>query len=734
MGGGLIHIATYASNDLYLTGAPQVTFYKMVYRRYTNFSMESIYLNFDDDINFDHESELTPPRIGDLLHKSYLHISIPNIAVTKADVGIDTSDIRFNYLNKSTVSNYESIKSVYMNVMANIYRISYKAVNAVNVSYTGLVQDVQAYVSSNGVLELLNRYDGLLLETKNKLDEIGDPKAAIMDSTRSNLWYIITHIDINELVTLADNSIDPNIYPPNSDEYVKEIQKVMKQTAFKEIDKGMDFCKEVQQYFFDEYEQFVNETVNDKSKNIRAAWVKNLGHSIIEYIDVYIGGRRIDRHLGIWINIWYQLTYKDPQIDVYNKMIGNVANLTNFDNLEKPAYDIYVPLTFWFNKFNGLSFPLIAMQYNDLSFVVKLRKLEEVFYIEKIYKGYLNGSEVILTADLIDFIQNRSENRTELTLEGIEEVQDIVLTDIWNNKGKMLHGHIVMDYIYIESVERKRFAQSGHEYLIERIQSNIFDNIQRSQLDVNLDFTNPCKELIWVYLKDIYATNTYGWNECRWYDHSVSGGVGNPVLEASLQFNNYTRIQKQVGMYFDVYQPYVYHRVSPSAGINMYSFCLDPLQQQPTGSTNFSRLSDVKLFMLLDEMYFRYTDEQIYPHDLDINFTLTITDPSELIEAIDIEYVNKLIKNFKLITDGTNNGSVLDDRTLSSVQLKRFEDANSTLYIYNQLLSGKTIEIQMEAYRRLLLKTTATFYVFNMSMNILRIIGGYGELAYSGNN
>ena len=128
MAGGLINIVSYASNDLYLTGAPQITFYKMVYRRYTNFAMESIYLDFDDDINFDSESELVVPRIGDLIHKAYLHISIPNISVNYQDVGIDTSDIVFTYLEKSTVSEYEKIKNVYMNILTSIYRIIYNCI------------------------------------------------------------------------------------------------------------------------------------------------------------------------------------------------------------------------------------------------------------------------------------------------------------------------------------------------------------------------------------------------------------------------------------------------------------------------------------------------------------------------------------------------------------------------------------------------------------------------------
>jgi len=76
MPGGLINIATYGSQDLFLTGTPEITFFKIVYRRYTNFSMESIRLKFDDDVYFDKMGTLTIPKTGDLINKMYLEIKI----------------------------------------------------------------------------------------------------------------------------------------------------------------------------------------------------------------------------------------------------------------------------------------------------------------------------------------------------------------------------------------------------------------------------------------------------------------------------------------------------------------------------------------------------------------------------------------------------------------------------------------------------------------------------------
>ena len=83
MSGGLIEIITYGSQDLFLTGTPEITFFKVVYRRYTNFSVDSIRVNFDDPVGFGSSSSLTVPRIGDLAHKMYLEVVLPHVTLKR---------------------------------------------------------------------------------------------------------------------------------------------------------------------------------------------------------------------------------------------------------------------------------------------------------------------------------------------------------------------------------------------------------------------------------------------------------------------------------------------------------------------------------------------------------------------------------------------------------------------------------------------------------------------------
>uniref|UniRef100_A0A6C0BFH9 NCLDV major capsid protein n=1 Tax=viral metagenome TaxID=1070528 RepID=A0A6C0BFH9_9ZZZZ len=687
-GGGLINIVSNSTSDIFLTGDPQITFYKMSYRRYTNFSIDTIDLPFNNSISFGNETELIVNRFGDLISKTGLHITIPSIEITKKDVGIDITNLR-PIDNPLYLKNYNDIKNIYMNIMSNIYKIVYKGYQSINVSYLSIRQDVKNYVNSyyttnnKKIIKLLDEYNELLTNYK-------------LDYRLSNLWYIITHINYDRLV---DNVI-------------------IKEVMLKELQYGIEKCREVQTYFFNSYQNFKKQKEQFYDNNIKSAWTKKLGHSMIDYIDIFIGGKRIDRHLGIWIDIWNDLVYKETQIDSYNNLIGNIDVLTNFNIIKKPSYDIYVPMSFWFNKYYGLAFPLIAMQYNDIHINVKLRKFEEVFYTEKIYKCYVNDLPKNLTASMIDFIRKESK----FTITDIEET-NIYLQDIWENNNYSLSGNIITDYIFLDNNERKRFAQSGHEYLIETNQNSITENVSTNDFDIVFDqFKNQCKEIVWATTQNCLTTNTNGSTECQWYNYSNRGK--NPITTTQLNLNGHVRLQKQNSNYYNNYQPYVYHKRSIPKGINMYSFCLEPLQHQPSGACNFTVIDDIRMFLTIDNTYYRYINKQLYPHDLHINFDIIINNPNELLEKMDYEFSLFTINKY-------TNENVTYDTDTKTIKEMLFH-SEKTIKVYNMLKQGINL-IELNDYRQIYLKTDATFYAFNSALNILRLIGGYGSLAYSGN-
>lgn len=554
MGGGLMQLVAYGAQDVYLTGNPQITFFKVVYRRHTNFSMETVEHTLNGNPDFGRQSHVTILRNGDLATRIYLKIRLNSV---RLDLSSSTSDERLS-----------------------------------------------------------------------------------------------------------------------------------------------------------------------------VAWVRRLGHSLLRHVEVEIGGSRIDKQYGTWLDIWYELTHEDNQDRGYREMIGDVDELTRLHPVSTtsteviPEYTLYVPMQFWFNRNTGLALPLIALQYHEVRLL---------FEFEEVHK-------------LIVYSGNASFD---------------------NRRFSMKDASILVDYIYLDSEERRRFAQVGHEYLIEQVQftgeETLNDGARGSRINnkFKLGFNHPTKELIWALKNGAYNGEntrnndkrsrflTYTNIESQWettaldyaaeniargmiscekptneevqfvevsippgretykysykadgfdlevdfnlsipsesstlvlyiilnpltdanergsdpynlgrfihrfavtlyfdsnedltaydvdvarhslklndvslpmedwvdyrttttdnvnkYDATVTqfsnygvrlDGKGNPVLEANIQLNGLDRFDLMHGNYFNYVQPYQHHTHTPADGINVYSFALHPEQHQPSGTANLSRIDSTQL-------------------------------------------------------------------------------------------------------------------------------------------
>ena len=80
-----MQLVAYGAQDIYLTGNPQITFFKVVYRRHTNFSIESIQSTFDGDIGFGKKVVASISRSGDLIHQIVLEVDLPQITATSGN-------------------------------------------------------------------------------------------------------------------------------------------------------------------------------------------------------------------------------------------------------------------------------------------------------------------------------------------------------------------------------------------------------------------------------------------------------------------------------------------------------------------------------------------------------------------------------------------------------------------------------------------------------------------------
>ena len=254
--------------------------------------------------------------------------------------------------------------------------------------------------------------------------------------------------------------------------------------------------------------------------------VQKVGHKLIEQVEVEIGGQMIDRQYGEWMYIWNELTLPKGKETGFRKMI-------NYAGGDTIANTVYVPLEFWFCRNIGLALPLIALQYHEVKINLTLGSKEA-----------LGGSSA-----------------------------EVTNVELW------------ADYIFLDTDERRRFAQLSHEYLIEQVQFTGGESIDTSATATasvttksKLSFNHPVKELVWVN-KPTSATTSALWN------------VYQPTTDFQLQLNGNDRFAKRDAKYFTHVQPYQHHENIPDGkNIHVYSFALKPEEHQPSGTLNMSRI------------------------------------------------------------------------------------------------------------------------------------------------
>lgn len=245
--------------------------------------------------------------------------------------------------------------------------------------------------------------------------------------------------------------------------------------------------------------------------NGKIAWVRRLGHAVIRHVEVQIGGSQIDKHWGFWLDIWYELTHTDEQRRGYAKMIGDVPEMTtlvgptHFNNGNQQliaCYDLFIPFQFWFNRNYGLALPLIALQYHEVRVYLDLEELNKL---------------VVWSGANPPNIGNSNSNPFQ-------------------------NGALLVDYVYLDSEERRRFAQVGHEYLIEQLQfpadlalvgASTNSNSHLPQR-VTLNFNHPCKEIIWAHRLGAYnGTGSTNSNANRFLCYSSHGDWEDALLYAA---------------------------------------------------------------------------------------------------------------------------------------------------------------------------------------------------------
>ena len=296
--------------------------------------------------------------------------------------------------------------------------------------------------------------------------------------------------------------------------------------------------------------------------------VPYFGLKVIKHAEVEIGGQRIDKHYADWMYIWNELSMPIAKKEGYYNMVGGKGGDELVD------LSLYVPLEFWFCRNIGLALPLIGLQYHEVKINIQFEE-----------PGLVVQKNVIPASSLS--------------------------AALW------------VDYIYLDTDERRKFAQSSHEYLIEQLQ---FTGRESASNKIKLNFNHPVKELIWVVHDTAFVaqdwfnyttgnelvrnaitskasvdsensrTETFDFPYSMYVSAMGPGQEVNPVKQAKLILNGNDRFYARDGRYFNIVQPFQHHENVPNnAGINVYSFALKPEEHQPSGSLNMSRIDTAVL-------------------------------------------------------------------------------------------------------------------------------------------
>tara|TARA_B100000579_G_scaffold2395_1_gene1854 strand:- start:5490 stop:6983 length:1494 start_codon:yes stop_codon:yes gene_type:complete len=359
------------------------------------------------------------------------------------------------------------------------------------------------------------------------------------------------------------------------------------------------------------------------------AVVEHYGHSLIKECEIEIGGQRIDKHTSLWNRVYSDLTEFNPsgnfgrQVEasatvagngtLYQRMTGNHISLNTavvHDDQEfgicatgqttgtvgsfrctatgsgsVPGVlnidSIFLPLNFWFNRNPGLALPLIALQYHEVKVKMSFETIANLF-----------RNDVDNTAGAGQYSAGVLDS--QITNPNF---------DLW------------CDYIYLDTDERRRFAQVSHEYLIEQLQYS--DNtVTNGSPSIDLNFNHPVKELIWT------SKNTGSGGRCSGETSGNADLTASPVsLETmggnwQLKLNGHDRFKERDSRYFtrtQVWQHHTGYGATPTSvasnddlgtdgvadgggdSIAVYSFALKPEEHQPSGTCNFSRIDNAQL-------------------------------------------------------------------------------------------------------------------------------------------
>jgi hypothetical protein len=192
-------------------------------------------------------------------------------------------------------------------------------------------------------------------------------------------------------------------------------------------------------------------------------WCNSIGHALVRTVDFEIGGARISRLSGEFMDVDAEQTLPSEKESGFNEMVGKYTSYDLYDNSFETR-KLYIPLTFAFNKFNALSIPLISLIYHQVNLVFDFREYTELIKSTHPVSSLVSQNGKTPTPDINAFCT----------------------------------------FVFLGSQERKKFLETPQEVLLQDIQfvgdaAVVASTSGDLTKKYELSFIHPVSELIWTY-------------------------------------------------------------------------------------------------------------------------------------------------------------------------------------------------------------------------------------------
>ncbi len=659
MTGGLLQMVVSGKQDVYLTIDPEITFFKRVYRRHTNFATELIEILPEQNPDFDSKISFILNR-GDAIHRCYFEITLPEYSFSDQYI-TDQSYINRKNLQIVNLQTkltdfqllYSNLKG-FIDIEIQLYRILSSYLETDNVTINNLKDQVIRF-----------NYKAKLSKDQflNKIDEV-----------------VFKRIDMSGYITGITKLIATSI----TYDKTKFISKA-------EIKAQLNQMYNLMVYYLDEYNDEIialSNEITDKtqSNQIKFNFAEYLGHNFFDEVTLEIGGQEIDSYTKDILHINQSHSISQDNMDNYLEMIGYVPEMITYNDLPKGGRKILIPLIFWFCKNPGASLPLVAMQYSSVVINAKISSVNKILCFENYTQHFIDMATITIDNSYKDkYILNNNlfyesatfnylddtisyfcplinkellkikfsdlsdleidiilaNNAQTLTLNQItkilkphmsetdiatkngvngEQTHMVITQNLWikflANMRKPIYSSFIykiMDYypfidynlycstvtvpdiklvyesVFMDDVERAKFAGSQLEYVVERYDDDIYTVKNKNFFDCDIGFTNPCKELIWYIQPQIF---TYGFSEFN-QNLSLRFNIddyytNNIISKQKIVLNQHDLLLDKVDSnYYTYLLSWKFLNNILPEGVYYHSFCLYPEETQPSGTANF---------------------------------------------------------------------------------------------------------------------------------------------------